>query len=139
MADLIAQGPLAEHRWRRHLVEDEKHILGRGQTPWSVPWDPLISRQHAEIGLVDNRLHVKRIASATNPLFIHGRQIDEFFVSAGEHFVVGETKFMLTDDRVMLTLDLPQPDAEQLYNPEYLRRIDYRDAGQKNRGAQPVA
>ena len=131
MADLIAQGPLAEQRWRRHLETGETHVLGRGQTPWSVPWDSLISRQHAEVVLTGNRLSVKRLEGATNPLFFHGKQLNEFFVSAGEHFVIGETKFILTDDRVMVTVDHPQPDAEQMYDPEYLRGIDYRDAGQK--------
>ncbi len=131
MVYLVAQGPLPEQRWRRPIREGQMEIIGRGSAGWGVDWDSMISRQHAEISLIKNRLRVRKIESATNPLFFRGRQLPEFYVSPGEHFVIGETKFILVADRVMVTLDLPLPDAEETFHADYLRQVDYRDAGQK--------
>ncbi len=131
MADLVAQGPLPQQRWRRELSEEQTVTIGRGTSGWAVDWDPSISRHHIEATFRQGRLRVSQMPGATNPVFFHGKKLTEFLVSPGEHFVIGETKFMLVADRVRVTLDLPLPDAEQTYKSEYLRQIDYRDAGQK--------
>ncbi|MGI9516872.1 MAG: hypothetical protein ACR2NP_07510, partial [Pirellulaceae bacterium] len=34
-------------------------------------------------------------------------------------------------ENVNVTIALPSPDAERKFNPEKLRKVDYRDAGQK--------
>lgn len=131
MLYLVAQGPETQQRWRRRLWVGRDFILGRGENVWSVDWDHQVSRRHARLKVTRGRLRVERIEGSTNPLFFHGRQADEFMVSAGEHFVVGQTRFSLVSENVRVTMDLPSPDAEENYTPERLRNLRYRDAEKK--------
>lgn len=128
MLYLVAQGPETQQRWRRRLLVGQEVILGRGENVWSADWDSQISRRHASLKITRGRLRVERIAGSTNPLFFHGGQVDEFLVSAGDHFVIGQTRFSLVSEDVRVTMDLPSPDAEKNYAPEKLRNVGYRDA-----------
>ena len=75
MADLIAQGGDAAQRWRRPLVPNETIVLGR-QANWSVDWDDRISRRHAELLWDGAKLHVRKHATARNPVFVNGEERD---------------------------------------------------------------
>ena len=88
MADLIAQGADPQNRWRRPLAKSRSTILGRGAGGWATPWDDHVSRQHAEIVWDGQRLHVRQLASARNPIFIKGRQSGNFDILPGEHPIV---------------------------------------------------
>jgi len=131
MADLIAQGLNPEDRWRRQLLEEDLLVVGRRGTGMSVPWDDKISRQHVRIRLREGRLKVDRIADAKNPVFYRGHQLDSFWLSPGEHFVIGHTRFSLVADRVFVSVKDRQPDRQQSFKREYLREIRYRDADQR--------
>jgi adenylate cyclase len=131
MLYLVAQGPQSQQRWRRRLLNGQTVTLGRGLACWNVDWDSQISRNHAQLTLDQRRLHVTRLPAATNPVFFCGRQLDEFLVSAGEHFVIGQTRFQLVADRVHVTMDLPLPDAERNFAAGKLRREQFHDAGQR--------
>lgn len=131
MLYLVAQGPEAQQRWRRRLLGGQTVTIGRGTGGWKVDWDPQISRQHAILTLDQRRLRVKRIPESTNPLFFRGQQLPEFNLSPGDHFVIGQTRFLLVAENVHVTMDLPSPDAEQNFDAEKLRQGSYRDAGQK--------
>ena len=128
MADLIAQGPDAQHRWRRTLHEGRVVVLGRAGAGWPAAWDDRISRRHAELSWDGRRLHVRRLAEARNPIFVSGRPADEFEISPGEHFVVGETTFTLSDERVSISLDVPVPLQQQTFTSEYLHNLRFRRA-----------
>src|SRR3989339_1580351 len=91
MADLIAQGPEAQQRWRRALPEGQDLTLGRVAGVWAVPWDPHVSRQHAELRYRGARLEVVKHAEARNPIYFQGKDSARFFVRPGEHFVIGQT------------------------------------------------
>lgn len=128
MLYLVAQGPETQQRWRRRLLVGQNVVLGRGENVWSADWDSQISRRHAHLKVTRGRLRVERITGSTNPLFFRGGQVDDFLVSPGDHFVIGQTRFSLVSENVRVTMDLPSPDAEKNYSPENLRNVGYRDA-----------
>jgi adenylate cyclase len=130
MADLIAQGPDPQHRWRRTLPSHRPVVLGR-HAAWSVPWDDRISREHVEFSWNGERLDVRVLSDARNPVFVHGKQLAQFELKPGEHFVIGNTTFSLSDDRVTVSLDVPQPMQEQAFSSQYLRRMRFRNADQR--------
>ncbi len=89
MADLIAQGEEAQQRWRRTLPGGESLVLGRAPEVWNVPWDPHVSRRHAQLDWDGWRLHVVRLPESHNPVFFRGKESDRFSLVPGEHFVIG--------------------------------------------------
>ncbi|NLF70781.1 MAG: adenylate/guanylate cyclase domain-containing protein [Candidatus Anammoximicrobium sp.] len=131
MPDLIAQGSAPEHRWRRKLAADQTYVLGRDSGFWSAPWDKRISRQHAEIGWRNDQLEVRRLPAARNPIFVRGREQDRFAIGPGEHFVIGETTFSLTAEDIRISLEMPQPAAEQTFSADQLKQLRFRNADQR--------
>jgi adenylate cyclase len=154
MADLIAQGPRPEDRWRQPLPAGQVVLLGRQQAPgaagsnptvdangtplWGVPWEPFLSRRHVELVWRNGRLEVRQLPQARNPLYLHGRETDHFELKPGEHFVVGSTVFMLVEQggtprSVSQASTAADPGAEQplfettISAPE-LHRQRFRDA-----------
>ena len=131
MADLIAQGPQRQDRWRRQLPEDLPLSLGRAEDGWSVPWDPRISRRHASLCWRDHRLQVTADPRAINPIFFRGEPSHAFELAPGEHFVIGSTTFTLADLPVKVSLEMPHPVTEQVFPAEVLRHLSFRDAQQQ--------
>ncbi len=131
MPDLIAQGLAPEHRWRRNLVPDQRHVLGREAGAWSAPWDKRISRQHVEICWDGQYLTVCRLSAARNPVFAGGCERDRFTLVPGEHFVIGETTFTLAQEGIRISLDLPQPALEQTFSADQLKQLRFRNADQR--------
>lgn len=130
MPDLIAQGTEPSQRWRRSVPPRQTLVLGRAGA-WAAPWDRQISRRHAEICWKHGRLQVQRLGDATNPVFLRGKARDIFYVKPGEHFVIGQTTFTLTDESVNVNRDRSQPVTEQSYSPQFLQRLRFRDADQR--------
>jgi adenylate cyclase len=142
MADLIAQGPQADQRWRRSLpsntmpamtesgTEFFSIVIGRGVEPWCVPWDDRISRRHARIEPAGERWIIERLPEARNPVFFRGQRQDRFTVGPGEHFVIGRTTFTIAqrplaaDNPAMISADV----TEQVFDRQQLRRAAFRDA-----------
>ncbi len=127
MADLIAQGEEAQHRWRRALPVGEPVVLGRAAGVWSVPWDPHVSRRHATLCYDCNRLEVTTLPDARNPIYVRGRQIARFTLIEGEHFVIGGTTFTLVDQRATVTADAPQPAQQERFDSRLLRQLQFRN------------
>lgn len=130
MSDLIAQGSDPHSRWRRTLSNGIVYELGR-TAAFGVPWDPQISRLHATLKLDGNRLHVQRAERARNPIFYHGQPSESFALRPGEHFVIGSTSFFLSNEKVNVTQDVPNPMTEQAFRAQYLRQVHYRDADKR--------
>lgn len=127
MADLIAQGPETQQRWRRALPTEQSIVLGRASGQWAVPWDQHISRRHAELYWNGSRLQVVQIEPVRNPIYYHGQHAGRFLVRPGEHFVIGQTTFTLVDQRVNITADVPQPVQQEAFSPQYLKQIRFRN------------
>lgn len=93
-AELIALGKGKQQRWWQSLAEGETVLLGRApRNGWSVPWDRLISREHAHLRLVDGKLLVEELETARNPIFFDGKAQRQFTVEANGEFTIGETVF----------------------------------------------
>jgi adenylate cyclase len=127
MADLIAQGKEAQQRWRRTLPDGQPVVLGRASGVWAAPWDPHVSRQHAEIVWRAGRLDVLQLPAARNPIFFQGKESARFSLGPGEHFVIGETMFALAEQQARLMGDVPQPIQQQTFSSQYLRQIPFRN------------
>lgn len=128
VADLIAQGPLPDQRWRRKLNSGISLVVGRQCEDWSTPWDDRISRRHVAVTYEHGRLRVQVLPTARNPVFFRGARCTDFQLRPGEHFVIGQTTFTLVDEPVQVTLDLPQPTGEQTFTSGELRRQPFREA-----------
>ena len=116
MPDLIAQGVEPQQRWRRSLPEGQAVLLGRLGGTWAVPWDQHVSRRHARLLWSGKRLEVARLPETRNPIFLRGKEVDQFSIEPGEHFVIGQTSFTLADQRVNITADAPQPVQQQSFS-----------------------
>jgi len=115
MADLIAQGEQPSDRWRRALPLGQPVLLGRTTIPWAVPWDDRISREHARLTWTGEALRIEQLAEAKNPIFLRGEAVAAATITPGQHFVIGKTTFSVLEDRIALTLDLPEPFQEQSF------------------------
>lgn len=127
MADLIAQGGEAEHRWRRPLPRGQRIVLGRSAGEWSAPWDFHISRRHAELLWDGRRLQVRKLPEAKNPIFFHGRPAAECRLLPEEHFVIGQTSFLLVEQPWTVEGDLPPPEQEHQYSFQDLAAVSFRN------------
>ncbi|REJ64665.1 MAG: adenylate/guanylate cyclase domain-containing protein [Planctomycetota bacterium] len=130
MADLIAQGTKPTDRWRRALPPGQRLVIGR-RGDWAVPWDTSVSRQHAEIELDAGLLKVRCLPFARNPVFLRGEANDSFHIAVGDHFVIGDTTFLLSDERANVTLELPPPQQAKTFRIDDLKKHRFRDADQR--------
>jgi adenylate cyclase len=129
MAELIAQGSKPEHRWRRPLPDDEPTVLGREAGSWAVPWEPFLSRRHAEVVWRQGQLEVAQLPEARNPMFVHGTAAAAFQIKPGEHFVIGDTTFTVSAEAGSpAPIDAAAPFQEQAFSAEELSRDRFRDA-----------
>lgn len=131
MAELIAQGPLSEQRWKRPLRDGERFVLGRDAGSWTVSWDDQISRRHAELCWQDGKLLVHRLPTGKNPIFVDGRDASDFFVHVGNHFVIGKTSFTVTVEQPGIEPATRAPMEEQTFDSQVLRRLRFRNADQR--------
>lgn len=106
----------AQRFWLRAVTEggaDAVHevadgpalVLGRGADAGIAVADPRISRKHAEVWVMDKQLAVKRMPGSANPIFYRGGEHSLCFVSPGEVFVAGKTRFLVLDRS-------PEPESE---------------------------
>ena len=131
MPDLIAQGPNPNERWRRNVPPRSPLVIGREGT-WAVGWDRQISRSHVEVQWKHGRLHVRKLAQATNPVFVRGKAKEEFVLKPGEQFVIGGTMFTLADEKVTIAAaDERSPVTEQTYTPQFLQGLRFRNADER--------
>jgi adenylate cyclase len=130
MAELIAQGPKPEQRWRRTLTTDQTVLLGRTAGTWGVPWDEQISRRHAKLCYHAGRLHVRHLPTARNPIFVRGHEMEAFELKPGECFVSGETTFTLADEQANV-VDDSAPVVEQAFAAQELQQVPFHDADRR--------
>jgi adenylate cyclase len=94
VAELIAIGKGKQQRWWQSLPADQAVLLGRApRNGWSVPWDRLISREHAVVRLDAGVLHVEELETARNPIFFQGEPCKSFDLDPNGEFRIGETTF----------------------------------------------
>jgi len=98
MPNLIATGNDEQQYWRRELVHGETIRLGRApRQGWAVPWDMSVSREHADLELVEDGLLVRALETARNPIVVKNQDLREFLLLPGEEFQIGRTTFQFFD------------------------------------------
>jgi len=98
MANLIARGNDENQYWRRELLEGEVIRLGRApRQGWAVPWDVMVSREHADLELHGEGLHVQALETARNPIFYDNADATDFVVAPGGEFQIGRTTFQFSN------------------------------------------
>lgn len=91
------------------LDPDRPLLIGRDEeADIRVEDDPLVSRRHAVVRAAGDGLAVEVLPEAANPVFFHGATARAFALPAGEHFVIGRTRFLLRGDEAEAT---PPPEA----------------------------
>ena len=100
---------------------------GESAAFWAVPWDHQVSRRHVDLEWDGQRLKVRRLPDAKNPVFLGGKENDCFEISPGEHFVVGQTTFTLADQQVDVSIDQPAPVQQQSFSAQYLKGVQFRN------------
>src|SRR5579864_3393419 len=131
MADLIAQGHNSQERWRRTLPEGQWTVLGRAAGTWAVPWDDNISRRHAEFCWRKGELLVRHLSTARNPIFVRGQESIDFLLKPGEHFVIGNTTFSLTEEKADVLSGQTDPVEEHAFSPQELDNLRFRNADRR--------
>ncbi len=87
-------GKEPSQRLHRTLDVGQAVRVGRSlKQGWEIPWDPMISREHAILSWIDDRLHVRCLEHARNPIFYRGKSVREANVTPNEWFQIGQTTF----------------------------------------------
>ena len=77
----------------------------------------------------EERVEVRRVPAARNPVFFRGSRRDQFTMGAGEHFVIGRTTFTLAMRPEVS--DSSEPDdgvTQHAFAPGVLRTRNFQDA-----------
>lgn len=98
-ARLTAFGP-GEQQLQTSLTEGAVLRIGRApKSGWAVPWDPQISREHADLKWSNGQLRVTCTEGARNPIIWKGRPQREIIALLGDVFQIGDTEFRLDQTR----------------------------------------
>lgn len=133
------QGSLASQRLELSLPVGVLTRVGRQpQSGWSVPWDKMISREHADFLWDGERLQIDVTENARNPVVHHSKQVRTVRIEPGDWFQIGQTTFQtrwLTEPA-----DGSQPleattsflmSTKDGYTPAELRKYQFENAAQQ--------
>jgi len=128
MSEIVASGLDEGQYARRSLNPGEVIRVGRApRDGWRVGWDARISREHADLTLRGDSLHVLRLDSARNPILCdNGKINDELVVKPGESFRIGRTKFRFHSKEGLSGAH--DPLAEVSFSSEELADAPFLDA-----------
>lgn len=132
------QGAVASQRLELALQVGETVRLGRQpQSGWAVPWDKMISREHADLQWNGKQLAIHVAPAARNPLLHHGRQTRTLEIEVGDWFQIGQTNF---HTRWLDEPESPPPleattsfltEISEGYSAAELRKIQFQNAAQQ--------
>ena len=132
MFELLALGPDRRQRVRCSLPPEETVCLGRDvAADLPIPWDPYISRRHADLKVTADGVEVTKRAEAVNPLFYLGEPVESCRLRGGEHFVIGSTSFQIVQVETGLQLPLVRTVEEVTFEPHELEQVRFRDADRR--------
>ncbi len=132
MPELSAESAETPNRAVVTLDADQPLAIGRDSgCDLAVPWDQSISRRHVEVRLTGDRLRVRRFATAANPLYFRGEQVESCELDPGDHFVLGHTAFLFGNVRTPRPSTPTHPVEEVAFSREELRRIQFLDADRR--------
>ena len=135
MPELIATGRNPGERWQNTFRDGETVLLGRApRHGWAVPWDAMISREHAYLTWQDRKLHVRCLETARNPVYFDGNPVREFAINVGGEFRIGATEFRIVDPNAatqVASAGMAGVLEERIYRSDDLRKFEFRDADRR--------
>ena len=87
-----------EQRKQRRLTLNVGDVVCVGRQPedgWAVPWDSMISREHAKLIVMKGQVAVRQLEHVQNPIHFKGKARKKFKASEGEEFRIGATTFQI--------------------------------------------
>jgi len=128
MAVLTALGVEVHQRWQKPIVEGQVIRLGRApRHGWKVPWDPTISREHADLSWHNGKLRIDRLQTARCPVVVDGTNGDTFLLAVGDTFRIGQTKFLISDPIVESERPVPELSLDDTVS----KSDSFADAGRR--------
>jgi adenylate cyclase len=143
LAELIAQWQDSSQILHLILPEGQVVRLGRnpladaGQLGWPIPWDRLISRNHAEVVYQNGRLYIRRLPGARNPIYVNElEQAYELDIPPGAGFRIGSTLFRFEAPEALMNIEPDDPPEEmdrtsidqKIYSVAELRATEFGHA-----------
>lgn len=117
---------------RQILLDDGgEYRLGRStDNDISTEWDESISRHHAVLTGHPDAVSLRRLDSASNPIFVEGREARDATLKHGQAFVIGATRFEV--QRVTQS-DSPRSNVGQQWSIDrkQLQNVRYEDADKR--------
>lgn len=98
MLEIIAKSQALKKQRRKEINNGDVLCIGRQpKDGWAVPWDTLISREHAELAVKDGKVTIRRLDSGRNEIHYKGKTPKSFTLKTGEKFQIGRTIFEVAD------------------------------------------
>ena len=66
-------------------------------------------------------------------MFYGGKRLDSFWMQSGDHFVIGQTTFLATNEKVELSQEVLGPDTIQAFSANELRQVHFSDSDRRLR------
>ncbi|MDA0835887.1 MAG: adenylate/guanylate cyclase domain-containing protein [Planctomycetota bacterium] len=132
MFELLVEGPNPRQRLRHLFPKQGSATIGRHeQADVAIPWENFLSRRHVELTIGDEKIDVRKLPGAGNPLFFAGNPTDQFSMRAGDFFVIGSTRFLLRKP-AQSTSPSEESLLEQVtFQPQELASVRFRDADRR--------
>ncbi|VAX39461.1 Adenylate cyclase [hydrothermal vent metagenome] len=132
MFELLIVGPHSAQRLRYPLATETRYLLGRGtDADLPVPWDLYLSKKHASLNVVEGKVEVTLLDSATNPLFSSGQPVEHLSLRDGDYFVIGSTTFYLSATKIQFGSTSLEPIQEVTFGQKELKDIRIHDADRR--------
>jgi adenylate cyclase len=93
-----------------------------------VPWEPWISGRHVELLREGDRLHVRQLPDARNPVFFRGEPVSKLSLQPGECFVIGTTIFTVSSGGTSSVPERRPVVHSYTVSASDLQQIPFRDA-----------
>ena len=132
MPKLTATGP--EPLQLRSVDVSAGQTIRLGRAPksgWEIPWELMISREHADLTFTGGRLSVNVLDAARNACVHEGKSTRKFVLAIGEEFRIGATHFALAVDQSDLTQTVGSAVLEQVFDRDDLRKFSFDNAGDR--------
>lgn len=132
----------ASQRLQKTIEEGKTVRLGRAaKQGWEVPWDQMISREHADLKFADGKLKVQCLEQARNPIIFAGKPVREAILGLHEWFQIGTTTFHVSDivsgseftraaasEPVEFLSEDNSSGSERAFSVDQLRKIAFRNS-----------
>lgn len=129
MAEILAQLRDTSQVLKLMFSEGQLVRLGRVPTPesgmlgWLIPWDRLISRNHADLVFQNGRLEIRRLPTGKNPIYKNEVEQGPLVeIPPGGTFRIGETHFRFEAPEVQ-AFDEPDDPPEEMDRTSIDQRI----------------